>query len=353
MSEATTSVGSNRHSLTLADIPFEETYPEEPQAPPFRDVWAGDQAQREWARCYWLKQPLEGRINQVSHTLFRYLPIDFGSAVASQLSVFAYWRFKNRIFARRISKNLQVLAPKRCDTPDRHRTALLNWWSNISRTMAEYSIVNSLWPKSRITVEGEENLAAARAQGGPLIVVSMHLSTWEATAAAFQQGVASPNIGPFQPEPSRFTNRIVYASRKRRNHYIVPPGQRSAFRIKRLLAGGGAASAIFFIDEVRDFQIHLPLFGRTPPDKGNAVVAVKLANSAGGTLLPVYLKRTRGARFKLIILPPLAKAEHADRPYPISETIMKFNEVFEPLVIENIEHWYMLGELRLPQHYDF
>ena len=77
--------------------------------------------------------------------------------------------------------------------------------------MAEFSVVNTLWPKGRITIEGEDNLAAARAQGGPLIFVSMHLSTWEAVFAAAQQGIAAPNIGPFQPEPSRFTNRIVYA----------------------------------------------------------------------------------------------------------------------------------------------
>lgn len=338
-----------RAPLTLADIPFEETYPQEPEAPPFRDVWASDQAARSRARHYWLKQPIEGRINQVSHTLFRFLPCDLGSGLAGQLSLLAYWRYKDRIFAKRIAGNLQVLAPARCDTPARHRAALIRWWSNIGRTIAEYSIVNALWPKGRISIEGEENLAAAHAQGGPLILVSMHLSTWEATAAVAQQAIASPNIGPFQPEPSRFTNRIVYASRKRRNHYMFPPGQRSAFRLQRLLAGGGAASAIFFLDDVRDFQIHLPLFGRAPPDKGNAVVAVKLANSTGGTLVPVYLKRTRGARFKLVVLPPLAKVNDADRPYPVAETIMKFNEIFEPLVIENLEHWYMLGELRLPQ----
>ncbi|MGJ8569304.1 MAG: lysophospholipid acyltransferase family protein [Hoeflea sp.] len=296
-----------------------------------------------------MKQPIEGRINQVSHTLFSILPCDLGSALAGQLSLLAYWRYKHRIFAKRIAGNLRLLAPDRCDTPARHRAALIRWWSNIGRTMAEYSIVNALWPKGRISIEGEENLAAAHAQGGPLILVSMHLSTWEATAAVAQQSIASPNIGPFQPEPSRFTNRIVYASRKRRNHYMFPPGQRSAFRLQRLLTGGGAASVILFIDEVRDFQVHLPLFGRTAPDKGNAVVAVKLANSTGGTLLPVYLKRIGGARFKLVVLPPLATRQDSDRLYPVAETIMKFNEIFEPLVIENVEHWYMLGELRLPQ----
>lgn len=348
-----TSDDTKRAVLTLADIPFAETYPQEPAAPPFQDVWSREPAKRSWARLYWLKQPIEGRVNQISHTLFRFIPCDLGSGLAGRLSLLAYWRYKERIFAKRISRNLQVLAPERCGTTASHRVALLNWWSNIGRTIAEFSVVNALWPQGRISIEGEENLAAARAQGGPLIFISMHLSTWEAIFAAAQQAIAPPNIGPFQPEPSRFTNRIVYGSRKRRNQYIFPPGQRSAFRLQRLLAGGSAASMTIFIDEVRDFQIHLPLFGRAPPDKGNAVVAVKLANSTAGTLVPVYLKRTKGARFTLTVLPPLAKTDDTDKPYPIAATIMKFNEVFEPLVIENIEHWYMLSELRLPEHYDF
>jgi lauroyl/myristoyl acyltransferase len=341
-----------RAPLTLADIPFEETYPQEPEAPPFRNVWAKDEATRSRARHYWLKQSIEGRINQISHTLFRYLPCDLGSGLAGRLSQLAYWRFKNRIFAKRISRNLQVLAPERCNTPARHQVALLNWWSNISRAMAEFSVVDTLLPKGRVEIEGAENLAAARAQARPLIFVTMHLSSWETIGAAILH-IASPNISVFQPEPNRFINRIVYNSRKLRNHYIFPPGLRSGFRLHRLLTEGGVASALLFIDEVRNFQIHLPLFGRPPPDKGNAVVAIKLANAARGTLVPVYLKRTTGARFKLVVLPPLAASHDADRPYPVAETIMKFNEIFEPLVIENVEHWYMLSELRLPQYYDF
>ncbi|MCY0096370.1 lysophospholipid acyltransferase family protein [Hoeflea ulvae] len=343
------STGNRWPALTLAEVPFAETCPQEPAAPPFHDIWAKQSDRRASARLYWLKQPVEGRVNQISHALFRLLPCDLGSDLACRLSRLAHWRYRNRIFAKRISSNLQRLAPERCGTPERHRAALLSWWSNIGRSIAEFSVVNQLWPKGRITVEGADNLAAARAQGGPLIFVSIHLSTWEAIFAAAQQGIAPPNIGPFQPEPSRFTNRIVHDSRRRRNQYIFPPGQRSAFRLQRLLAGGGAASMTIFIDEVRARQVHLPLFGRAPPDKGNAVVAIKLANSTGGTLVPVYLKRTSGARFTLCVLPPLARTEDAERSYPVDATIAQFNDIFEPLVIDNIEHWYMLGELRLPQ----
>lgn len=345
--------GPKRSVLSLDDIPFEETYPDEPAAPPFWNVLSNDPELQSRARLYWLRHAAKGQINRLFHTFLGICPAGITSAVGHLLSRFAYRRYKDRIFSKRISRNLEVLAPSLCDTPERHRAALRRWWQNTGRTLAEFSVVNRLWPEGRIEIEGSENLEAARAQGEPLIFVSMHLSTWEAIFAAVQQGIAPPNIGPFQPESSRFSNRIVYQIRKQRNQYIFPPGQRSAYRLHRLLTGGGAASMTIFIDEVRNRQIHLPLFGRKPPKRGNAIVAIKLANAAQGTLVPVYLKREKGARFKLVILPPLAKTDDPTQPYPVSATVLKFNEIFEPLVLENIEHWYMLGELRLRKHYNF
>ena len=340
----------DRPQLVLDAIPFQETYPEVPPAPPLGDLFSGVPERKLSARRYWLHHPLQGTVNRIFHELLRFTPCKVTSGIGAALSPFAYWRYKDRIFARRIARNLEILAPELCDTEERTDASLKAWWRNIGRTIAEFSSVNRLWPEGRIIVEGMDNLEAARASGEPLIFVSVHLATWEAIFAAVQLGLAPPNIGPFQPEPNRFTNRIVYNSRKRRNQYLFPPGQRSAYRLHRLLTGGGAASMTIFIDEMRDNQIHLPLFGRKPPDKGNAVVAIKLANASGGTLLPVYLTRENGARFRLHILPPVPKQPASDTPYPLPDTILKFNEIFEPLVLGNIRQWYMLGELRLPNN---
>lgn len=339
----------DRQRRALESVPFEETYPGEPPAPPLGDLFSRDPERTNAAFRYWLRHPAEGTVNRVVHELLRLTPCEVTSGIGAVLSPLAYWRYKDRKFARRIADNLKTLTPSLCGTQVRHEASVKSWWRNIGRTVAEFSSVNRLWPEGRITIEGTENLEVARAMGGPLIFVSMHLATWEAIFAAVQQELAPPSIGPFQPEPNRFTNRIVYNSRKRRNQYLFPPGQRSAYRLHRLLTGGGAASMTIFIDEVRDNQIHLPLFGRTPPDKGNAVVAIKLANTSEGTLVPLYLTRENGARFRLHILPPIPKQPAPASSYPVASTILKFNHIFEPLVLENIRQWYMLAELRLPE----
>jgi lauroyl/myristoyl acyltransferase len=339
-----------RQPLRLEDIPFEETWPDEPPAPAVAALLSGDAECRRAAWHYWVKTPLEGSINTVFHDLLRLLPSRFATAFGRSTADLGRWRYRNRIFAQRIARNFHALSPAASARGQGNRKGLHRWWRNIGATVAEFSRANDLWSEGNISLSGRENLAAAQKMGTPLIFVSMHLGTWEAAFTAIHQDIAPPSTGPFQPEPSRFINRIVYRLRKRRNQYLFPPGQRSAIRLHRLLTGKSASMTIF-IDEVQNRQVHLPLFGRSLPEKGNAVVAIKLANASGGTIIPFYMKRIKGSRFELRLLPPLRPQPDGPR-YKVAETLHRLNDVFEPVVLENIEHWYMLGELRLPQDFE-
>lgn len=336
--------------LQLEDIPFEETYPEEPPAPAVAALWTGERSQRQAAWKYWVSSSLQGLVNTATHHLLAAAPAGAVTAFGRLVSHAVRIRFRNRIFARRIARNLAALQPELNSTPAETRRSLIRWWQNISSTIAEFAKANELWTSGRISVHGHENLEAAKKLGGPLVIVSMHLGTWEAAFTAFHLGLAPPCTGPFQPEPNRFSNRIVYNLRKKRNQYLFPPGQRSAYRLHRLLTGG-AANLMIFIDEVRDNQIHLPLFGRPVPETGNGVVAVKLANASAGTILPAYLQR-RGSRFDLIIEPPIPPSGDGKERYPVKDTLQQLNDVFEPVVLRDIEHWYMLTELRLPEGFE-
>lgn len=337
--------------LSLDDIPFEETRPAEAPIPPLGALISKSAEERARARRYWLREAIGGNLNIATHELFGVLPKSATTWIGGLLGKLTHRRYRERIFAKRLEYNMAALSSGNSASADDEKRAVDNWWRNVGSTTAEFAAVNRLWREGRIRIEGEEHLEAARAQartlGGPLIFTSVHLSTWETIFAVAHEALAPPNIGPFQPEPSRFTNRIVHNLRKRRNQYLFPPGQKSAYRLHRLLTGGQASLTIF-IDDVRDRQIHLPLFGRPPPTRGNAVVAIKLANASNGIILPVYLKREQGTRFRLVFLPPLEPESEDGIAYPIKETVLRLNDVFEPLVLANLQHWYMLSELRLP-----
>ncbi|GGB44265.1 hypothetical protein GCM10011316_15350 [Roseibium aquae] len=335
-------------ALRLKDIPFEETRPDEPLPPAFRDLWSKDPEAKHAANLYWNRHFVDGTLNSLTHHALKLLPVDAVSRFGAWASALAYARYENRIFAQRIKRNFGALTLGRWQNPDERQTGLKRWWSNIGRSNAEFSVVNRLWRAGRIEVMGAEHIAAVRAAGRLPMFVSVHLATWEAVFVAIHEGLAGPSIGPFQPEPNRFSNRIVHNLRKARNQYLFPPGQRSAYRLRRLLCEGEATLTIF-IDEVRDHQVHFPLFGRPAPERGNAVVAVKLANAANGSLLPVHLARLSDARFRLTICPPIPRS---DMPYDIAGTIEQLNSVFEPEILARIEEWYMMAELRLPDDFE-
>ncbi|WP_269582346.1 lysophospholipid acyltransferase family protein [Roseibium sp. Sym1] len=335
--------------LRLEDIAFDETLSPEPAAPPVRDLVAGIPEQRRAARIHWLRHTKDGLFNTVFHQVLRHFPCGFVSGFGPVLVPFLRWSYRDKIFPKRISRNLSALTPDRWPNKDVEAKALDRFWKNVARTIAEFCIVNKLWRTSRIEVEGLEHLDSVRNSGRPVIFTSMHLATWEALFVAIHDGLAGPSIGPFQPEPNRFKNRIIHAIRRERNQFLFPPGQRSAYRLHRLMASGRYSMTIF-IDEVRDKQVHLPCFGRLAPNKGNAIAAIKIANACGGTLLPTYLVRTGPARFRMIILPPIERQDEAG--YDVPGTVSALNDVFEPIVLENIEQWYMLSELRLPQSFE-
>jgi len=337
-----------RRPLKLSEVPFEETLPEEPPAPPFKNLWSSDgNAQRE-ANLYWNRHVVDGLLNSMTHYALKACPNDAVSAFGAWASRLAYRTYKDRIFAQRIKRNFAALTPGRWLDEAAQHDGLMRWWANVGRSNAEFSIVNRLWKAGRIEICGQEHLEAVKAQDRLPIFVAVHLATWEAVFVAIHDGLAGPSIGPYQPEPNRFANRIVYNLRKARGQYLFPPGQRSAYRLRRLLTQREASLTIF-IDERRDNQVHFPLFGRPIPDRGNAVVAVKLANAAGGTILPVHLTRLKDARFRLTICPPVLPDGDV---YQVPDTIERLNAVFEPEVLSRIEEWYMLTDLHLPHDFE-
>jgi len=338
-----------KKSSRLEDIDFAETLAEEPAAPPFRDLVAKDTDQRLKAKLYWLTHSKDGVLNTVFHHVLKRCPCGLVSGFGKMLVPGMRWSYRNKIFPKRIARNFAALTSGRWQDEASEKQALDDWWCNIARTVSEFSIVNKLWTEARFEIEGLENLQVIQNSGHPVIFTSMHLATWEGLFVAIHEGLAGPSIGPFQPEPNRFKNRIIHAIRKERNQFLFPPGQRSAYRLHRLMASGHPSMTIF-IDEVRDKQVHMPCFGRPAPIKGNAVVAVKIANACGGTLLPVYLTRTGPARFRLVILPPIDRPP--DAAYNVRDTVTVLNDVFEPIVLRNLTEWYMLGELRLPQSFE-
>ncbi len=332
--------------MKLEDLPFTVTRSPESAGPGWRALREGPAARRAFV-THWIADPLQGGINLVTHHALRLVPSSWCTRFGGVMAGLAHNRFARRPFALRIERNLSALRPDLGADPRAFRGSLARWWANAGRAYAEYSVVHRLWHEGRVEIAGGEYLEAAQATGRPLVFAGVHLGNWELVFVTLQNLPARPMCGTFQPEPSRFANRVVFNLRKRYGGYVFPPGRRTAMRIVRIL-NAGAANLVMFVDEVRGFQIHLPLFGRKPPPRGNAVNVLKIARATNAVILPVYMLRLDGARFRLTILPPFEPEDSGDAGRDLPRNVTRLSETFEPIVRANIEQWHMMPELRLP-----
>ncbi|AXS38888.1 lysophospholipid acyltransferase family protein [Breoghania sp. L-A4] len=332
--------------MKLEDIPFDVTRPLEPKGPGLGALRGGPAARRRFV-AHWIADPLQGGINLVTHHALRLLPSPWCTRFGGAMAGLARTRFAQRPFALRIAANLSALRPDLAADPDAFRDSHARWWANAGRAYAEYSVVGRLWHEGRVEVAGMEHLDAAQKTGRPLVFAGVHLGNWELVFVALQNLPEKPMCGTFQPEPNRFANTVVHNLRKRYGGYVFPPGKRSAMHIVRILKSG-AANLVMFVDEVRGFQIHLPLLGRRPPERGNAVNVLKIARVTNAVILPVYMLRLKDSRFRLTILPPFEPEASGDAERDLPRNVTGLNDIFEPVIRANVEQWHMLPELRLP-----
>ncbi|NBN62465.1 lysophospholipid acyltransferase family protein [Pannonibacter tanglangensis] len=327
--------------VSLTGIPFDVTRASEPPAPPLRDLVARDRTQRARAFGYHVGDRLTGLSGRLLHELMRHLPPAQVSWIGSLLGGPASWLYRRRIFARRMAANLRHLRPDVAAQPALEAQLLRRWWGNTGRAYAEYASVERLWPAGLIEVHGREHHDAALQDGRGVIFACVHLGNWEGLAACLPHLTGGPVIGTYQDEPNRFTNRLIHALRKRRGQYIFPPGRASAGPLYRLTVSR-TVTTYLYVDEVRDRQVHMPLFGREIPETGNIVNVVKLARSASARIVPAALIRGDGPRLTLTLLPAI-------EPQELETTIRALDAALTPLVLAHLDQWYMLPELRLPQ----
>jgi KDO2-lipid IV(A) lauroyltransferase len=302
------------------DLPFSETLAAEPdgyRAGPFDLLKAG------------------------LHALLRRLPVGFAPAFGSAVAPLAQWLNRRRIFARRLAWNLACLHPQ---APLSDAQALAGerlWWRGAGAMRAEYAVLERFRDAGRVTCEGPPP------PSGQVIFVAVHLGPFELAFDMVLNGLGRSAVGTWQPEPSVLSNRIVSRLRWRYGLFAFPPGQRSARHLHRCVVGQGF-DAILFVDEVRDRQVHLPAFGRPLPERGNAVLAVKLALRTGASIVPVHVLRQGGGRYRFVTGAPLSFDRSGGGGPALTAGVAAIDAAIEPLVRANLAQWYMLPELRLP-----
>ena len=206
-------------------------------------------------------------------------------------------------------------------------------WNNYGRIFAEYIFLKDFrYGKlaSEVQIEGQEILNDIKKNNKQVIFISGHLSNFELMAMFIEKsGINLSAI--YRPLNNIFLNGIMENIRKR---YICKN------QIKKGLAGLKKLiklkkknySTALMIDQRVSEGILSPLFNERAL---TTTIPAQLAKRFNIPIVPVYIERIKGLKFKIIISQPLSFSQNTSQQ-EITDTL---NKILEKFILNKPENW--------------
>ncbi len=230
--------------------------------------------------------------------------------------------------------------------PAQADAAVLKMWRNITRTLAEFSIVHRLWDEGRVAVEQVENLHAATTSGRPVILMPVHLGNWEVLGPTLV-GLGLRVSAIYEPPGNRFDHWLALRARRKFGVEMLPPGAAGVRPALRLLASRERIVSMFG-DDYAHGRSNAPFFGRPLRLDGNLAKIARMAALSGALVLPAYvLRKDGGATFAVRFGRPVDLAETDGAP--LRDKVERLNAIIEPIVRAHLAQWYWLPHLDLSE----
>jgi KDO2-lipid IV(A) lauroyltransferase len=281
-----------------------------------------------WRRTGWR---VEAAFSDLFAAVFRLMPVDLASAAGG-----AFLRAIGPLSPahRTARRNLSIAFP---EMGEAERRALLRaQWDNVGRLFAEFPLVDRLTPASgRVEIVGGEQLEALARERRAAVLVSGHFSNWEIMAAALVHLGMDVQV-TYRAANNPFINRRIIEGRRRYGVKLLAPkgGDGSREILQAMLAGQSVA---FLNDQKYNTGVTAPFFGRLVH---TAPAPTRMALRFNAPLIPLSVQRTRGARFRVVVHPPLEFPRTGDRKADIQAGVTAVNAFMEARVRERPEEWF-------------
>lgn len=282
--------------------------------------------------------PLQAVLAYLAYGLFRCLPIDMASGLGAWLARTIGMRIGA---TRHGDRNLRLVMPEL--TALQRREILAGMWDNLGRVIGEYPHLRALRRAEtrradRITVDGIEHYHAARADGRPVIVALAHFGNWEAGPIIATRHGAPLSIF-VRPLNNRLVDRLVRGVRLSLGSELLEKRMagNDARRALGILRNGGVLGVM--VDQRYTGGLKVPFIGQ---DALTSPAAVEMAYHFNCALLPMRVERTRGARYRAVIDPPLDIPRTGDRKVDVEAGVIRLNRVVEGWIRARPEQWLWL-----------
>lgn len=282
----------------------------------------------------YLFHPIEAAAALVVYSLFRILPLDWASALGGWMArTVGPWL----PISERAVRNLSNAFPEK--SPTEIRAIVRAMWDNLGRLAAEYPHLSEFDvydSKGRVETTGGEYVDQLREDGAAGIFFSAHIANWEIVSlCATQRGVPLDRV--YRQANNRLVEWLYRHGRASVEGALIPKGAAGARLLLQALKEGKHIGMM--VDQKMNDGIPVPFFGR---DVMSAPAFAELALRFDCPVVPARVQRLKGARFKLVIGPPLALIRTGDHRADVAANMAQVNALIEKWVRETPEQWLWL-----------
>ncbi len=266
--------------------------------------------------------------------LFRRLPLDAASALGGWLGRLIGPRLG---VTKRAAINLRRALPELDEAAARR--VMRGMWDNLGRVVAEYPHLAEFrvyGDDGRIEFVGDDILDPVIAAGKSAIFISAHYGNWEiATMAATQRGLDVAEI--YRAANNPWIDRLIASYRDSVGSELIPKGTVAARRSIAALRDGRHLAML--VDQKMNDGIKVPFFGR---DAMTAPALAQLALRFDCAIMPARVERVNGARFRIVMSPPIEIVRTGDRQADTMAIMTAVNKEIERWLRERPEMWLWL-----------
>ena len=282
----------------------------------------------------YLIHPIEAAAALLVYSLFRILPLEWASALGGWLArAIGPWL----PISERAVRNLSNAFPEK--SPVEIKSIVRAMWDNLGRVAAEYphlSEIDVYDPDGPVETSGGEYVDLLREDGAAGIFFSAHLANWEIVSlGATQRGVPVDRV--YRQANNRLVEWLYRHGRAGVEGALIPKGSAGARLLLQSLKEGKHLGML--VDQKMNDGIPVKFFGR---DVMTAPALAELALRFDCPVVPGRVVRLKGARFKLVIEPPLKLVRTGDHKANVVANMVQVNALIEKWVRDTPEQWLWL-----------
>ena len=286
------------------------------------------------ARVSWGQQ-LAWRAEAIAFDLFGGLFRLVGADAASALGGALLRTFGPLTGTSRTAERNMRLAFPEMGAAERRRL-LRAQWENVGRLFAEFPLTHRLTPASgRVEIVGGERLQAVAEARRAVVLISGHFSNWEIMAAAIVHLGVDCQITYRAANNPYIDRRIIEGRRRYGVQLLAPKGGDGSREILEAMKRG--ESVAFLNDQKFNGGVAAPFFGRIVH---TAPAPTRLALRFDTDMIPMSVERTRGARFRVVVHPPIPVPRTGDKTGDIQAGVAAVNAFMEARMRARPHEWF-------------